>query len=106
MNALLVWTILLPFAMGLVLLVFRRALSREAARQIALLATIATLIVSVGLANRFRDIPVPDAAARSPVEPRYQATYHWLSYGDAPQAEADQEAQPHLQFDFLLGVDG
>jgi NADH-quinone oxidoreductase subunit M len=102
MNGLLLTTLFLPLTVAILLLVGRRMFSREAARQIALVATLATLVVSLGLAKQYVQLPA-DAAPRSPVQPRYSQAYHWLSYGNA---FADAGDQPHLQFDFLLGIDG
>jgi NADH-quinone oxidoreductase subunit M len=102
MNGLLLTTLFLPLAVAILLLVGRRVFSREAARQIALFASLTTLVVSLALANQYVQLPT-DAAPRSPVQPRYSQAYHWLSYGGTSEEGADQ---PHLQFDFLLGVDG
>src|SRR2546423_6063858 len=102
MTELLLTTLLLPLLAALLLLVGWRTISRAAARGFALFASIATLVVSLALANQYVQLPA-DAAPRSPVQPRYSQAYHWLSYGDAPEERADQS---HLQFDFLLGVDG
>src|SRR3954467_8673273 len=102
MTGLLLTTLFLPLAGAILLLLGRRMLSREAARNFALLASLATLVVSLALAKQYVQLPA-DAAPRSPVQPRYSQAYHWLSYGDVSESVADSS---HLQFDFLLGVDG
>jgi NADH-quinone oxidoreductase subunit M len=102
MTGLLLTTLFLPLAGAILLLVGRRMLSREAARNFALIASLATLVVSMALANQYVQLPA-DAAPRSPVQPRYSQAFHWLSYGDAGR-EADN--QPQLKFEFLLGIDG
>src|SRR5215212_3407166 len=102
MNGLLLTTLFLPLAVAILLLVGRRMFSRETSRKFALIGSLATLVVSLALANQYVQLPA-DAAPRSPVQPRYSQAYHWLSYSDAPEQGVDQS---HLQFDFLLGVDG
>src|SRR3954471_19346760 len=102
MTGLLLTTLFLPLAGAILLLVGRRMFSREGARNFALVASLATLAVSLALAKEYVQLPA-DAAPRSPVQPRYSQAFHWLSYGDAGQEAGNQ---PHLQFDFLFGVDG
>src|SRR5437870_444711 len=102
MNALLISTLMLPLAGAIVLLIGRGMFSREAARQIGLLVSIGTLVASLALANRFVQLPA-DVGPRSPVQPRYSTSYHWLTYADASESVP---GRPRLQFDFLLGLDG
>jgi NADH-quinone oxidoreductase subunit M len=102
MTGLLLTTLFFPLAGAILLLVGPRIFSREAARNFALIASLATLVVSLALAKQYVQLPA-DAAPRSPVQPRYSQAFHWLSYGTASQ---NADNQPHLQFDFLLGVDG
>ncbi len=102
MTGLLLTTLFLPLAVAILLLVGRRVFSREAAQNVALLASLATLVVSLALANQYVQLPA-DATPRSPVQPRYSQAFHWLSYGDVTEEAA---GQPHMQFDFLLGIDG
>src|SRR3954453_23769906 len=102
MTGLILTTLFLPLAVAILLLVGRRMFSRETARNVAILASLATLVVSLVLANQYVQLPA-DAAPRSPVQPRFSHAYHWLSYGAKSQDAADQ---PPLQFDFLLGIDG
>jgi NADH-quinone oxidoreductase subunit M len=102
MTGLLLTTLFLPLVVALLLLVGRRTFSRGLARSFALFGTLATLVVSLALANQYVQLPA-DAAPRSPVQPRFSHAYHWLSYGPTSQDAADQ---PPLHFDFLLGIDG
>src|SRR4029078_6368296 len=103
MTGLLLTTLLLPLVVALLLLVGRRTFTRGLARSFALLGSVATLVVSLALANQYVQLPA-DAAPRSPVPPRFSHSDHWLVYGDDSFADAGD--QPHLQFDFLLGIDG
>jgi NADH-quinone oxidoreductase subunit M len=102
MPGLLITTLMLPLAGAILLLVGREIFSREAARQFALVATCATLLASLLLANKFLQIPA-DAGPQSPVHPRFIANYHWLTYGDSNQRIAGGQ---HLQFDLMIGLDG
>src|SRR3954466_3738396 len=102
MTGLILTTLFLPLAVAILLLVGRRMFSRETARNVAILASLATLVVSLVLANQYVQLPA-DAAPQSPVQPRYSQAFHWLSYGNANE---DAAGQPHVQFDFLLGIDG
>jgi NADH-quinone oxidoreductase subunit M len=100
MKTLLLSTLILPLATAFVLLVCRGVFSREAARKFALLASLATLVVSLALANKFGQLPM-ETGPRTPVQPRYSTTYHWIAYGDL-----NDSGQAQLHFDFLLGIDG
>jgi NADH-quinone oxidoreductase subunit M len=102
MNGLLLSTLIIPLAAALVLLVFRGMFSQSGARQFALVASLAALLVSVALANAFVQLPQA-TGSRAPIQPRYSTTYHWLAYGDAAENAA---GQPRLQFDFIVGIDG
>ena len=102
MNALILWTLLLPLAGAIFLLIGRRMISPEAARSIALLAALITLATSLAMASKFEPLPAA-AGGRAPVQPRYFASYDWLTYHAAPQVQTDQ---PPLQLSFLIGLDG
>src|SRR3954468_23932267 len=102
MNGLLLSTLIIPLAAALVLLVFRGMFSQSGARQFALVASLAALFVAIALANAFLQLPA-ESGPRAPVQPRYSTTYHWLTYGDDAQSAP---GQPHLQFDFIVGLDG
>jgi NADH-quinone oxidoreductase subunit M len=102
MTAFLIWTLILPLAGAILLLIGGGIFSRETARQFALVASCATLLASLALTNEFVKIPA-EAGLTSPVHPRFTASYHWLSYGDSTESVADRS---HLQFDLMLGLDG
>src|SRR5436190_15567143 len=102
MNGLVLSTLFVPLTGAILLLLGRTVLSREAVRGFALLVSGIALFTSVALANRFVQLPA-DAAPRSPVQPRYSTSYHWLTYADASESVP---GRPRLQFDFLLGLDG
>jgi len=92
---------IVPLAAALLLLAGRNVFSREGARFFALAAAVVTLIVSLTFANQFLQLPAKPRT--SPVEPRMDVTYHWLTYG----AAGDQSnGRVPLQFDFQFGMDG
>jgi NADH-quinone oxidoreductase subunit M len=101
MNTVLLVMLLLPLAAALGLLAARSRLGHRAARQFALVASLATLLASLALADQFGRLP-PAGQRLSPVEPRFSMAYHWFSYGDGSRA-ADEGP---LHFDFLVGIDG
>src|SRR5436190_8635483 len=102
MNGLVLSTLFVPLTGAILLLLGRTVLSREAVRGFALLVSGIALFTSVALANRFVQLPA-DAAPRSPVQPRYSTSYHWLTYASASES---MPGRPRLQFDFLVGLDG
>jgi NADH-quinone oxidoreductase subunit M len=102
MNALLLATLMIPFAAALALFVLRRGMNQSAARRLALVASVATLVASLLLAYRFLQLPV-DAVRTSPVEPRFSISYPWFSYANAATIARGNEP---LRFDFVLGLDG
>jgi NADH-quinone oxidoreductase subunit M len=102
MNALLLSTLIIPLASALMLLVFRGTMNQAAARKFALVASIATLVSSLLLANQFLQLPA-SAVRTSPVEPRFSIAYPWFSYANASTIARGNEP---LRFDFLLGLDG
>jgi NADH-quinone oxidoreductase subunit M len=103
MTSLILTVMILPLAAALLLLVGRRVVGQEAARQFALVASVATLAASLFLAIQFVQLPAYAGIRPSPVEPRHSETYPWFAYANAGGGE--QEASP-LQFNLLLGVDG
>jgi NADH-quinone oxidoreductase subunit M len=99
MIVLLLLTMAIPLVAAVLLMVFRRSMSGHTPRWIALGATLATMLVSIALAQQFRALPAP--AGGSPVAPRFEQTYHWFSY-----ASGDADASETVNFDFRLGLDG
>jgi NADH-quinone oxidoreductase subunit M len=90
-----------PLAAALLLLAGRGFLSAEVARKFALMATLVTLVLSLGFANEYLKLPA-NTMRTSPIQPRFSSEYHWFTY-DRVDAPADR---PPLKFEFLFGVDG
>jgi NADH-quinone oxidoreductase subunit M len=112
MIVLLLLTMAIPAATAVLLMVFRHSMTGRTPRWIALAATVAALLVSIGLANEFRAIPLRErgagAAANSdlgsfPIQPRFLASYHWFTYPASDAAATDAQG---FEFDFQLGLDG
>jgi NADH-quinone oxidoreductase subunit M len=95
--------LILPLAAALALLATRRTASQAAARQFALVASVATFAVSLYLAYQFIQIPAFSGPRPSPVEPRFSVAHHWFSY--TTSSDESPDAAP-LRFEFLLGLDG
>ncbi len=90
-------------AAAFILLAGRGAFSQSAARKFALLASLATLGLSLMFANQFLQLPASAALRISPIEPRFSVAYHWFTYG-GPTDSAD--GRTPLEFAFLFGADG
>ncbi len=108
MTVLLLVMLILPMAAALMLLVMRRAVGQEAARQFALVASVATLAASLFLVYQFVQIPAYAGARPAPVEPRFSIPYHWFTYGEKTAASAEDAAEDvaPLTVELLLGLDG
>ena len=84
-DVLLLLTLAIPLAAAVLLLMFRRSMSGHTPRWIALAATVATLLVSIGLAQQFRELPPANPAGAtaeqgdSPIQPRFEQRFHWLT---------------------------
>lgn len=102
MDLTLITSLIVPTASALVLLAGRNVFSREAARQFALVAALATFIVSLAMMRQFSQLPSP-APTQSPSQPRHSITYHWFTYGNA---KSEASSGHVLHFDLLLGLDG
>ncbi len=102
MNASLLSMLLVPLVAAFVLLAGRGLFSQSSARRFALLASVATLLLSLSFANDFLKLPVP-SPRMSPVEPRFSVAYHWFTYGTAAK---DANGETPLKFEFLFGADG
>ncbi|MEX2091256.1 MAG: NADH-quinone oxidoreductase subunit M [Pirellulales bacterium] len=107
MIVLLLLTLAIPAAAAALLLVFRHSMTARTPRWVALAATVATLLVSIGLAQKFRELPPfePPASAvgesEFPIQPRFEQPYHWFTYTAADAADGES-----FQFDFRFGLDG
>jgi NADH:ubiquinone oxidoreductase subunit 4 (subunit M) len=78
MSTVLLATILTPLAAGLLLLLFRWPAA--ASRQIALLTTIASLVLSMVLVVQFARLPTPVVNPEKPVNPRVELRYDWMTF--------------------------
>lgn len=112
MAGLLLILLVLPAATAVLLMVLRGMMVRRLARRIALGASVAALLASLGLVDEFRALPVPGESQAatagsvervSPVQPRFEFRYHWLSFGNETADASD--AQP-FRLEFRLGLDG
>jgi NADH-quinone oxidoreductase subunit M len=103
MTALLFTVMLIPAGAALLLLAGRRVVGQSWARQLALVASVATLAASLFLAQRFVQLPAYAGFRPSPVEPRHTVSHEWFSYANR---SADSESTPAIQFNLLFGVDG
>ena len=83
MNVLLLLLLAIPLGGAVLLKVFRTSMVARTSRWIALGATLASLCMSLGLVNQFRELPLPQSSANRPIEPRYEVRYHWLTLTDA-----------------------
>lgn len=101
MNALLLSMLFVPLVAAFVLLAGRGLFSQSGARRFALVASVATLLLSLSFANDF--LKLHPRQRMSPVEPRFSVTYHWFTYGTESNEVKDQTP---LKFEFLFGADG
>jgi NADH-quinone oxidoreductase subunit M len=65
-------------------------------------ATVVTLLVSIGLVHEFRQLP-PVADAATPVDPRFEFRYPWFS---SPAATIDGAESAGMKLEFHFGLDG
>jgi NADH-quinone oxidoreductase subunit M len=104
MNVLLLLTLLIPAATAALMMVVRSSTVEHTSRWIALAGAIATLAAALGLVHNFRLLPpASDLAAgqvSSPVQPRFEVVYHWITF------PASGGAASGMQMDFHLGLDG
>lgn len=112
MSTLLFSMLLAPLAAGLALLLFARAFTPQAVRGVALVATLATLVLSLALARDYRALVAhgeSEAAgdalrnAASPIRPRFEVIHPWLTL-DSPAAQ-ESGALP-MTLEFRFGLDG
>jgi NADH-quinone oxidoreductase subunit M len=101
LAATLVATILIPLAVGIVLLVGHWPAA--VARYLSLGASLATLACGVVLAASFNSLPASQTQA-SPVQPRLQERIEWLNYNRTGRLALGQDPAVHLEF--YLGMDG
>jgi NADH-quinone oxidoreductase subunit M len=99
MSSLLVITILLPLAAAVLLLLLDPKAPAERARWAALLATLATMGISWGVASQYVALPEIPPDARGPIEPRMELRQTWL------QLSTNSAGEP-VKLEFYLGIDG
>lgn len=99
MPILIVITILLPLAAAALLLLLDPQATATRARWTALLATLLTCAVSLGLAASFQQVITEAGPKRGMIEPRLELRQTWLELGTVESGEP-------LRIEFFLGVDG
>lgn len=105
MISTIVCLLFLPLLVAVLLMLFRGSAGPAVPRWIALMGSLATLIVSLVAAAQFRDLPTL-GADRGSVQPRVEARYEWLTVNRHENAAAKTPQASHLSFQFYLGVDG
>src|SRR5438132_1488682 len=110
MNVLLLLSLAIPGAAAGLLMAFRNSMVGRMSRWIALVAALATLMVSLGMVSEFSALPAPsDAAASandatgSPVQPRFEVRYHWF---ELPATGAAGAGSQGFRMEFRFGLDG
>lgn len=99
MSSLIVITILLPLAAAALMLLVDPQATAVRARWTALLATVATCAVSLGLAASFTSAVTIAGMKRDIIEPRLELRQTWMTVGETASGEP-------IRFEFFLGVDG
>lgn len=99
MPILILITICLPLAAAALILLLDPQATPVRARWSALLATLLTCAVSLGLASSFNAAVTQAPIQRDIIEPRLELRQTWMVLGDATQENP-------LRFEFFLGVDG
>lgn len=100
MPSLLVILIFLPAVAAAVLLLLDAQAPPARARSTALLATIVTFLLSLGVASQFFATDRAPAGTTGPVHPHLQQTHHWMTL------VAGTETTPAVSLEFSLGLDG
>jgi NADH-quinone oxidoreductase subunit M len=98
--ALLPFLILLPFGAAVLLAVLRFS-GANRVRWVSLLAAVATLLVSLAIANDFRSVRT--RPHEDPVHPRMEWRHAWMTYNQ-PVAGSSQTRE--VRCEFYLGLDG
>lgn len=100
MSSLLLVMIFLPAVAAAVLLLLDPKATAQRARWVALIATIATFLVSWGVAAQFMGLPPVSLDDRGPISPQLVLRHTWLDLSQAgPQS-------PGVKFEFYFGLDG
>lgn len=115
MTSLVLTMIALPAVAAVTMLLLDPKAPPSRARWTALLATLATFLVSWGVGAQFYQLPEKVVDGRVPVSPRYESRFTWLTL-DAPKLEVTTSTEgvteeivavdPGLRIEFFLGLDG
>ena len=100
MPSLFVVMIFIPAAAAALLLLLDAKAPPVRARWTALLATLATCLVSVAVASQFLALPETHPSQRGPVHPRMEVRQVWLDVAQAGPSS------PAVKLEFYLGLDG
>ena len=100
MPSLFVVMIFMPAAAAALLLLLDAKAPPVRARWTALMATLATCLVSVVVASQFLDLPETHPSQRGPVHPRMEVRQVWLDVAQAGPSS------PAVRLEFYLGLDG
>lgn len=100
MPSLFVVMIFMPAAAAALLLLLDAKAPPVRARWTALLATLATCLVSLAVASQFLALPVAHPSERGPVHPRMEVRQVWLDVAQAGPSS------PAVKLEFYLGLDG
>jgi NADH-quinone oxidoreductase subunit M len=101
MTVLLFTCLALPLAAAVWLMLFRGSMVERTARWVALVGTVATLLVSLQLAHQYREaMPESAPSVSGPIQPRFEVRYPWLT------TEAGGAMAKPLTLAFQFGLDG
>jgi NADH-quinone oxidoreductase subunit M len=100
MPSLLVILIFLPAAAAAMLLLLDAKAPPVRARWFALLATLATFLVSLGIASQFYSVQRTPPSVAGPVHPHLELKHTWMTL------VAATEDKPAINLEFYLGLDG
>ncbi len=104
MPSLFVVMIFMPAAAAALLLLLDAKAPPVRARWTALIATLATCAVSLGVAAQFLAIPETHPSDRGPVQPRMEVRQVWLDV--VPSVSSGAASNSAVKLEFYLGLDG
>jgi NADH-quinone oxidoreductase subunit M len=101
MTAVLFTCLAIPLASAVWLMLFRGSIVERTGRWVALVGTIATLLVSLQLAHMYREsYPTSKPSVQGPIQPRFDVRFPWFTGG-----ETGGLAKP-VTLEFQFGLDG
>ena len=112
MPSLFVVMIFMPAAAAALLLLLDAKAPPVRARWTALIATLATCVVSLGVASQFLALPETHPSERGPVHPRLEVRKVWLdvvsgpSVGTSATGGSTVSGSSAVKLEFYLGLDG